>query len=99
YRAATALSCILPIARLLGGAGKAARLECVVLPGHHECGPGLPRPCQLLSRFSHAFYYLLAELCHAVDAGFAHTLQHLFSRPFPHRPAPPVDKMAPDRSP
>ena len=29
---------------LLGGAGKAARLECLVSAGHHECGSGLYPP-------------------------------------------------------
>src|SRR6201999_147 len=96
---AAGLSCILPFAWLLGRAGTAARLECVVLPGHHECGPGLHRPCQLLSRFSYAFHHLLADFCHTVDVRFAHPLQHLLSRTFPHRPASSVDQVGPDCSP
>ncbi len=94
HRAGAPLSSILPLARILGGAGEAARLECLVSAGHHECGSGLQRPNRIFSRLPCALHHLLANLRHSVDVHLAHPVQHLLSRPLPYRHPPPVDQVA-----
>ena len=61
------LSRILPFARVLGGAGQAARLECLVSAGHHERGSGLHRPNRIFPRLPRALHDLLADLRHPMD--------------------------------